>query len=250
MNKYTEGFLSSISFFTIIPLKKSYPINKYTLYFLSMTGLLSGLVSGFIFYLISPVNRLIAAVCSISFLMIFYGFNHLDAVMDFGDSIMAGGDHTRKQEVIKDKYTGSGGVGLLFIVYLTSIAFLSYFPTIYGFIVVISAEVGSRYIMILIMYGSKYFGDGLGKVFIESLGNNKSILIINAIPFIVMAFFNLYNMAIIVILIAVMYLFKKRVEKTYNGMNGDIIGSTGEISRLFYYIFAFIFLISGFFYII
>ncbi len=250
MNKYAEGLLSSISFFTIIPLKKGYSINKYTLYFLSLIGIVSGLISGVIFYLLSPLSRIIASVCSISFLMIFYGLNHLDAIMDFGDSIMAGGDYTKKQEVIKDKYTGSGGMGLLFIVYLASVAFVSYFPGLYGLITIISAEIGSRYLMILMMYRSKYFGNGLGKLFIESLGNNKGIPIINIIPFIIMVFFNLYNVVILIIVVIVMYLFKKRVEKLYNGINGDIIGSTGEISRLLYYIFSFIFLASGLFYIL
>ena len=32
-NKYLDGFLSALSFFTVVPLKKNYAITKYTLYF-------------------------------------------------------------------------------------------------------------------------------------------------------------------------------------------------------------------------
>ena len=42
---------------------------------------------------------------SVAIIILLYGFNHLDSIMDFGDSIMVRGKE-EKQRVIKDRYTG------------------------------------------------------------------------------------------------------------------------------------------------
>jgi adenosylcobinamide-GDP ribazoletransferase len=242
MNKYAEGFLSALSFFTIIPLRKNYEISNYTMYFFTLTGLLAGFTAGIPYLLLRPFSPIIASAVAVAFIMIIYGFNHLDSVMDFGDSFMVRGAD-EKQRVIKDKYTGSGGIGMAFIIYIPAIAFLTYFNSFAGFLIIISGEMISKYASLISMYKSSSFGDGLGRMFMDKINSNSIYL--NLIPLVLSVFFNVYNLAIIPIVAILMYALKTKLERDYMGLNGDLIGSIGEITRLIFYVIAFIFSILG-----
>ncbi len=243
MNKILNGFISAISFFTVIPFKGSYEINYYTVLFISAVGIITGAIAGIIFYLISNYSSLIAAAFSISFILLIYGFNHLDALADFGDSLMAHGNAEKRQQVIKDRYTGSGGFGLVFVIYLMSVALLSYFHGYYGFLAIIYAEVSSRFIMVFSLYKTKAFGSGLGKTFTSIISDNKIIIIINLLPVLIISIFDVYYILAFVIVFLIMHLLKRQIINLYDGINGDIAGSLGEMGRFLMYFMLFIFLI-------
>jgi len=240
MNKYLEGVVSAISFFTIIPFKGNKEITVYTMYFLTFTGLIAGVIAGIPYLLLKPYNSLIASTVSVAVIMLIYGFNHLDSIMDFGDSVMVRGIES-KQRVIKDRYTGSGGIGMLFVVYIPSIAFLTYFTPVTGFLIIIAGEMASKYATLISMYRSKTFGEGLGKIFVDKI--RQDALLFNIIPLILAFLFNLYNITTIAAVIFISYAIKSSMEKHYGGLNGDLAGSIGEISRLIFYAIAFIFIV-------
>ena len=242
MNKYMEGLLSAISFFTIIPVRGNREISRNTMYFFTFTGLIIGLIAGIPYLILRPYSPLIASAVSIALVVLLYGFNHLDSIMDFGDSAMVRGIEA-KQRVIKDKYTGSGGIGMLFVIYIPSIAFLTYFRPMSGFLIIIGGEIVSKYATLISMYNSRPFGEGLGKMFIGKISNNA--IFFNIIPVILVALFNLYYIAATAMVIILAYALKSAMEKFYGGLNGDLIGSIGEISRLLFYAMAFIFAASG-----
>ena len=148
-----------------------------------------------------------------------------------------------KQRVIKDKYTGSGGIGMLFVIYIPSIAFLTYFRPLSGFLIIIAGEIVSKYATLISMHNSRPFGEGLGKMFIGKISNNA--IFFNIIPAILVAIFNLYYIAVTAMVIILAYALKSAMEKFYGGLNGDLIGSIGEISRLLFYAIAFIFTVTG-----
>jgi len=239
-NKYFNGFLSALSFFTVMPLKKNYGITKYTLYFFTTIGLIVSIIPAILYYFIDKYNNIISSVIAISLIILIYGFNHLDAIMDFGDSLMVSG-YENKQRVIKDRYTGSGGIGLLFIVYINSIAFLTFFNKIEGFIIIISGELISKYITLYSMNGMDSFTEGLGNTFMQKL-NTKSF-IYNAIPLLIAFILDFYNIIIFIIILFIIKIGKRKINIDYHGINGDIIGSVGEITRLLFYIISFIFII-------
>ena len=91
MNKYMEGLLSAISFFTIIPVRGNREISRNTMYFFTFTGLIIGLIAGIPYLILRPYSPLIASAVSIALVLLLYGFNHLDSIMDFGDSAMVRG---------------------------------------------------------------------------------------------------------------------------------------------------------------
>jgi Cobalamin-5-phosphate synthase len=145
------------------------------MYFLTFTGLIAGVIAGIPYLLLKPYNSLIASTIAVAVIMLIYGFNHLDSIMDFGDSVMVRGIES-KQRVIKDRYTGSGGIGMLFVIYIPSIAFLTYFTPVTGFLIIIAGEMASKYATLISMYRSKTFGDGLGKMFIDKIRSNAYFL--------------------------------------------------------------------------
>ncbi len=243
MSKYLDGFLSSIAFFTIIPSGK-HNITKYTVNFIAITGIITGIISGFFYYIINPFSRIIASVLAIIILILLYGFNHFDSILDFGDSLMVRG-FEKKQQVIKDKYTGSGGIGLFFIVYLMSISLLTYFKPLTGFFIIISGEIVSKYVTFLSMKNAQAFNNGLGNIFIEKIKESKSAIYFNSILLILPLLFNIYNIIIIAITVLIMLALKFKISKSYHGINGDIIGSLGEIGRTVFYLISFIFIIMG-----
>ena len=240
MNKYIEGFLSAISFFTLIPAGEKREISKNTMYFFTITGLVTGLIAGLPYLLLRPYSPLIASAIAVSIIVVIYGFNHFDSIMDFGDSFMVRGTEA-KQRVIKDRYTGSGGIGMVFIVYVPAIALLTFFNPLSGFMVIISGEMVSKYATLISMYRSKPFGSGIGSMFISMVGTGSVLL--NLIPMILIVLFNLYNVGIASGMLIMAYAIKRGMEKQYDGINGDLIGSVGEISRTLFYFLAFIFII-------
>ncbi len=240
MNKYLKGSISAISFFTIIPFKGSHEITVYTMYFFTFSGLIVGMIAGIPYLILRPFNSFIASTISVAIIMLLYGFNHLDSIMDFGDSVMVRGIEA-KQHVIKDKYTGSGGIGMLFIVYIPAIAFLTYFTPIAGFLIIIAGEMASKYATLISLYRVKTFSEGLGKMFTDKI--STMAIFLNIIPIILAFAFNLYNIAIIAGVIFLSYAMKSTMKKHYGGLNGDLAGSIGEISRLLFYAIAFVFIV-------
>ena len=240
MNKYIKGFLSAISFFTLIPTGNNHELSKNTMYFFTITGLITGLIAGIPYLLLRHYSSLIASSVAVSIILIIYGFNHLDSIMDFGDSFMVRGTDA-KQRVIKDKYTGSGGIGMVFIIYVPAIAFLTFFSPVSGFMVIIAGEMVSKYATVISMYRSKPFGNGIGSMFMSMVGTRSVLL--NLIPLVLMALFNLYNIIIAFAVLIMAYTIKTGMNKQYKGLNGDLIGSIGEISRMLFYFLAFIFFV-------
>ncbi|MEM0139415.1 MAG: adenosylcobinamide-GDP ribazoletransferase [Ferroplasma sp.] len=244
MNRYISGFISAISFFTIIPAGGNHEITEYTMDYFTAIGTVLGIISGLAYYLAAPYSHLIASASALSILIVLYGFNHFDSVLDFGDSLMVRG-YEKKQQVIKDKYTGSGGVGMFFILYLLSFSFLAFFNPVEGLLIIVSGEIVSKYITLLSMKNAHSFNNGIGSLFMEKANKSKNAVYLNAVFFIIPVLFNIYNIVIIIIVLILMLLIRNWISRVYHGINGDIIGSIGEISRLMFYILSFIFIIIG-----
>ncbi len=227
-----QGLRSAISFFTIIPVKSE--LNKNIVFFFTITGAITGSISAILFYLLSFINLLFASVVSVSFLIIIYGFNHADAVMDFGDTLMVH-DSDKKIKIIKDVYHGTGSVVLFFIIYMMTIAALSSLNGFYGLMALIVSEVISRFSMLISLYKSSSFSNGISNIFISYFDRPFKILFINFLVVIfIYAIFYKYIIFIIFSLISIIvsYIFKMHEQRIFNGINGDIIGFNGELSRL------------------
>jgi adenosylcobinamide-GDP ribazoletransferase len=104
-----------IAFLTIIPIKGEYDLKTTAegIHLFPLIGALIGFITGIIAFLISNIYPgLITGIIATSVLELITGLHHFDALLDFGDGIMAKTTPERKIEIMHDKQTGAGGFWL------------------------------------------------------------------------------------------------------------------------------------------
>ncbi|MGL6298500.1 MAG: adenosylcobinamide-GDP ribazoletransferase [Methanobacteriaceae archaeon] len=229
-----------ITFSTIIPIK-IYPsietIAKATWFWPIISGFV-GLIGAIIAYGLSMllVPPIVSATIIYSFFIMFNGFHHLDGLIDFGDALMAHGSHEKKLSIMRDERIGTGGIGLFFIVGIISIACLNSIFTLPLFTIcysIIIAELSGKLGLVTCCISSKTDGVGMGSHFIKSMALTKYLLILTislAIGILLLGFTGVFGVLGGVLGGAfVAYLGKKNI-----GMaNGDVLGASNEIGRLF-----------------
>ena len=243
-----EDIRSVIAFFTIFPVRsKSLPTAR-GLYFLSALGLGIGLFAGLVFsWVASYIGSVSAVIVYMLLIIAIPGFHHLDSVLDVGDAIMARGDAARMVRVMKDTATGAGAIGMIMVVYGTTAAFALYIGYADAISVLALAEAVSKLSFIVSARGRKALGSGMGSSFLNSVSRGGlPLLVVNlAVPFLVSIFLGISYIVPIIIALLASFIITSRFEKMLSGINGDVLGFSGEVSRMVYIVsFVLISLIS------
>ncbi|MCL4340485.1 MAG: adenosylcobinamide-GDP ribazoletransferase [Candidatus Thermoplasmatota archaeon] len=230
-----KGFIDSISFFTIFPAGRNSGPQNDIIYFFTLTGILTAILPAIIFYFASSTLGTIAgSALSLSALLLISGFNHLDGVLDSGDALMAQVDPSRRQEIIKDRFTGAGGVGTVLIIYLTYFAVLSSLTPVYGFFAILISEMLAKMVMLVTVGTFPAFGNGLANMFrgfYQKARVNPAL--INLIPVIVISVFSGISGIISIIPSLVFgFFFARWMKGKFDGINGDIAAMSGEATRV------------------
>jgi adenosylcobinamide-GDP ribazoletransferase len=233
MIKKRSGFISALSFLTIIPVnavnESENGIASFTL-----VGFIVGLISAILFYITYTfIGPLLASAVAVSSLIVLSGFNHVDAVLDTGDAIMVRGTEERRREVIKDKYTGAGGVGSFFIIYLVLFAALPELGSINGSISLVVIETASKFIMVYSLHNAKVFSAGFALRYRDKLDSRfLRNIALNIIPLLLLLLFS-FPLTIIPFAISFMIIIAvgRKINSLMGGINGDIIGFMGELYR-------------------
>ena len=232
-----EDLRSVIAFFTIFPvMSKSLPTAR-GLYFLSALGLGIGLFAGIVFFWVASYIGSVSAVLIYILLIIgIPGFHHLDSVLDVGDALMARGDAARMVRVMKDTATGAGAIGMIMVVYGTTAAFALSVGSADAISVLALAEAVSKLSLIVSATGRKALGSGMGSSFLDSVSRGGfPLLLVNfAIPLLFSIFLGISYIIPIFIALIASFIITSRLEKMLSGINGDVLGFSGEISRMVY----------------
>ena len=232
-----EDLRSVIAFFTIFPVgSKSLPTPR-GLYFLSTLGLGIGLFAGLVFFWMAfYFGSVSAVIIYVVLITAIPGFHHLDSVLDVGDALMARGDSARMVRVMKDTATGAGAIGMFMVVYGTTAAFALSIGYANAISVLALAESVSKLSLIVSARGRKALGSGMGSSFLDSVSRGGfTLLIVNlAIPFLVSIFLGISYIIPIFIALIVSFIIASRFEKMLSGINGDVLGFSGEVSRMVY----------------
>ncbi|OWP56621.1 MAG: adenosylcobinamide-GDP ribazoletransferase [Thermoplasmatales archaeon B_DKE] len=240
--RLSEDLKSVIGFFTLVPVKTHrYPTAR-GLYFLSTLGLFLGLLAGLIFFAMSSyVGTVSAVIVYVVFITAISGFHHLDSVLDVGDALMARGDTDRMLRIMKDPATGAGGIGFFIAVYGILAAFALSIGAVQALSVLALAEATSKLSFLFSAYGRKPLGSSMGAHFIDSIsGAGIPLLVANfAVPAIISLFLGIDYLITLVLAILIPAAITSYLEKRLSGINGDVIGFSGEISRMIY-IFTFV----------
>ena len=183
------------------------------------------------------LNSFLTAVIVYAFLMIITGYNHLDGVMDMADGVMVHGDPAKKISVMKDSSVGAGGVATLFLVASLTIAgiynILDY-NFIYGIVV---CEMVAKTSLITTALLSKPLTPGIGSHFIfnTNLSNYfASTVIVGVLAFLFGGFVGVVGVVGAIfsgVLIAII------ARRNFVLANGDVLGMSNEVGRLFALIF-------------
>lgn len=237
-----KSILGLLSFSTIIPIKifTSVEYMARLVWCWPFLHLFVGLLvagCGVIFAEFLHLNSFFVAVLVYAILMLITGYNHLDGVADMADGVMVHGSPEKKMSVVKDSSVGVGGIATLFIVASLTIAGLN---TVlgYGFIMgIIICEMVSKTSLLSTALTSHPSVPGIGSHFIfstNSLNYSVSTLIVAIICYLLGGVAGLVGLLGAIIggfLISI-------IARVHFGVaNGDVLGMSNEVGRLFSLLF-------------
>ncbi|MHB1470169.1 MAG: adenosylcobinamide-GDP ribazoletransferase [Thermoplasmataceae archaeon] len=228
---------NAISFFTVIPSGSS-DLEESTIYFFSMTGGIVGSLSAAILSVFYFAGfRYEGYVVGFACILALYGFTHLDGLMDTGDALMFRGSIERRREILKDHYTGAGAIGWTIVIYTISLASFLQFGFYEAVLALIFGEIFSKSWYIIYMSTTKSFGTGFAYFFQEGLLKHKKLaLAVNIVPFLIIALFlNVFLILAYIVSVLILLFISHNISSRFGGINGDILGFTGELFRMLFY---------------
>ena len=205
-------------------------------------GLLAGLF-GWVAYHFLP--DIVAGALVLAVLLWMTGLHHMDGLLDFGDGVMAHGTFERKIEVMHDRFTGAGAIGLVLITYLiTALAFgelgrnVSFgnfdVPLVVPALIVV--ELCAKLSMVMAARAGKSVHQGMNSHFLEAMHGSKGNLQLAAalvISFVIaVPLLGLTGIFVVVAGLITGLVMVVVAHKHFNGVTGDVFGATNELTRL------------------
>jgi adenosylcobinamide-GDP ribazoletransferase len=219
-----------LQFTTVLPLGSTADFSLFSKrsYLYPLAGYVTGGLAGLAAFWISEPG--IRAAVAIAALMIITGANHFDGLLDFGDGLMAHGGRERRVMALTDRQIGTGGFVAGSSIILLSFAALS--SSTYFLPALIVAEVFGKFSMaFLTAYGSP-FREGLhaslhreAKPWFPIL----SALLCVPLVFLSIPIIPLCGAASVALLVPAILLTGSY--RLFGGINGDVVGAAGEITR-------------------
>jgi len=173
------------------------------------------------------------------------GLHHMDGLLDFGDGVMAHGTFERKIEVMHDRFTGAGAIGLVFMTYLiTALAFGELGANVsFGNVVVplvvpalIVVELCAKLSMVVAGWAGKSVHQGMNSPFLEAMHGTKGNLRLAAtlvLSFVIaIPLLGLEGIFVVVAGLITGLVMVAVAHKHFSGVTGDVFGATNELTRM------------------
>ena len=237
-----KSLLGLVTFSTILPINVFTSIEYMTKLtwcwpFIHLFVGIFAVACGYVSLEFLHLNPFLTAVIVYAFLMIITGYNHLDGVMDMADGVMVHGDPEKKIRVMKDSSVGSGGVATLFLVASLTVAgiynILDY-NFIYGIVI---CEMVAKTSLITTALVSKPLTPGIGSYFMfnTKLSNYlASTVIVAVLAFLLGGLVGVVGVVGAIVSGLIIAVIAKR---NFVLANGDVLGMSNEVGRLFALIF-------------
>ena len=227
---YTQ-FFSRI----VIPMAVDISYLRRGLPFLTLFGLLLGLISGGFYFLMSLVlPGMVAWVLTLAFDVLLTGGFHLDALADTADGLFSSRKKERMLEIMKDSRIGSNGVLALILYYALMLVLYPYLPEPRWFIVASLSMIGKAGLS-LQLYRMTYAREGGGSGNFFSGSKTSNILLAQLLPLLLsLLVFSWRGLLAygLVFLGAIGY--RRFVYNKIDGHTGDTLGAYVEIAQLLY----------------
>ncbi len=245
-----KALLGLLTFSTILPLNVYTSIEYMTrlvwcwpfLHFL--IGFLA-LICGYVSLNIFHYNLFLTAVLIYAFLMLITGYNHLDGVMDMADGLMVHGNPDKKISVVKDSSVGAGGIATLFLVASLTIGGI-YNILDYNFLIgVMLCEMMAKTSLLTTALTSKPLIPGIGSYFV--LSTKPLNYSVSTVAVIIISYFSGGFPALMGVFGAVVsgLIISLLAKRNFGVVNGDVLGMSNEVGRLF----ALLFMLIGLYFI-
>ena len=237
-----RSLLGLLTFSTILPINVFTSIEYMTKLtwcwpFLHLFIGILATICGYVSLEFIHLNSFFTAAIVYAFLMIITGYNHLDGVMDMADGVMVHGEPERKIRVMKDSSVGAGGVATLFLVASLTIAGI-YNILDYHFILgIIVCEMTAKTSLITTALLSKPLTPGIGSYFINETNPANyfaSTFIVACISYLLCGLVGLCG--VIGAMISGL-IIATNAKRNFVLANGDVLGMSNEVGRLFSLLF-------------
>lgn len=237
-----------LTFSTILPLNIYTTIDemaRLTWFWPVLNGLI-GLIATIIAFILAKFihfDPILIAAIVYGFLLLINGFNHFDGLMDFGDGVMVHGSPEKKLSIMKDPMAGVGGIatgfiaGTITIAAYTSLINYSYAVGFNLLLLIIVAEIAAKIGLTTCCICSQASEEGIGKYFIKYM-NLKNYVVGLIICFILSVALSLVPGIHIGLLGVIGGAFGGALtaliaKKHLKIANGDVLGTSNELGRLF-----------------
>jgi len=231
-----------ISFLSIIPAAKpSTVIDIYyvakVMYLFPLAGAIIGSIVGVFAYEISLyMQPLLVGFLVTAALIIITGANHMDALADFADGLMAKGGKEVKQKAMRDPAVGSAGTAAI-ILYVTGMVVTlssSHLAGLKMLTSLIVAESIAKYVMVLQAHIGLSAWQGFSSPFTSSMKDKRKFSAATAIVILVIlvtreSYAGGISLAVSVLIAVIIHYTSKR---SFGGITGDVIGASNEVTRL------------------
>jgi len=232
------SLLLAFQFLTILPIK----INEFSEKRIAVSAVYFPLVGLSLGLLLAAVNVLLTFlnlpafstnIILVVFLILITGGIHLDGLADSADAFLSARPKNEMLQIMRDPHIGVMGVLTLICAILLKIGMFSSISTSLKENALVLMCVLSRWGAVLSMFLFPYARqEGKAKIFIE--GMNLKIFIISSIIAIICAAFiwQVRGLILLLIVTAFVYGIGKLICSKINGITGDTLGATIELSEI------------------
>ena len=245
MKNILTGFVLTWQFFTVIPIKKTLPMNEKSVTWMfgwlpaiglilgAFVAVFSGLVAFFDF------NVLLQAILVLIFSLFLTGGIHLDGFVDTSDAFFSYADKEKRLAILDDPRIGAFGaislvcllllkVGILYEVMLQRESLLIYF--------ILVPFLSRIAIQLLFNSTSPSKETGLGAYFKKNVQAKTIWLLIGVYCISIISYSIITTTWIPLVLLVVMlfgtFLYKLWITKNFGGVSGDLMGALFEIMEV------------------
>jgi len=234
-----KRFLLAVQLLTKIPIVWHLDVNEED-FGRSMVyyPLVGSIIGGILILLNLGSSKLFSSLTSNILVVVVWiyltGGLHLDGFADMADGIAGGRDKDSILRIMRDSSIGAKGAVAVFCLLAIKIGFLDEISTSFRNQSLLFCPMLGRWAMVLISVVNRYARSegGMGKIFVE---NVRKIDLVVATAIIAVPLFFSQNVTMIFPLIAalmtvaiVTYISRKKID----GITGDIIGATSEITEV------------------
>jgi adenosylcobinamide-GDP ribazoletransferase len=229
-----DGLLLALQFMSRIPVKKQIDFNseniRSAVACFPLVGLILGLASGGIFFVLSDSSGPIASISALLVSVVMTGGLHLDGLSDTMDGFLSNRDRDKTMEIMKDSRIGAFGTLSLILVLLTKFAVMSEISSIDWWVIPVAMINGRFAAAYMISKFPSARTEGLGSLFKEAQSVKLVGVIFAAYAIILMI---LKPAALLAAAAAILcgHMIGHWSVKKINGLTGDVYGAGIELSE-------------------